>query len=120
MRRARVFLVLVAGLSLLLNAVFAGMAVKLWSRSDTGAPSAVFFSLPAELRQELRAEFADTQSRIRNAQENLQAARERFQELLSEEDPDPVELQSAMSNVREATERLQAELHANIFRHFAM
>ena len=119
MRTGRLLFVLVTGLSLILNAVFAGMAVKLWSRNESGAPSAVFFSLPTELRHEMREAFADNQSQLRNAQESLQAARSRLQALLAEEDPDPVKLQIAMSAVREATEQMQVELHAVILGHFA-
>ncbi len=120
MRKARLIIVLVAGVSLLLNAVFAGMAVRLWSRADTGAPSAVFFSLPSDLRAELRNSLSSDDSRIGDARSDVQRARPMLQALLSEDDTDPAALQNAMIEVREATEQLQIELHTIILRHYAL
>jgi len=120
MRRARLYIAILAGLSLLLNAVLVGIAVRLWSRTDGGTASAVFFSLPMEVRQELRGALSDSNGRLRAAQAQVQEAREVLQMLLSQDRPDPTALQRAMSDVRTATERLQIELHAIIFRHYSL
>lgn len=119
MRRARLILIVVAVVSLLLNAVFAGMAVRLWLRTDGGTPSAVFFALPIDLRQTLRTTFAEDNSQIHLAQSELQSARETLQSLLDSDAPDPVALEIALTNVRVATEKLQRALHAVIIDHYA-
>ena len=47
----------ITAFSILLNAIFAGVAVRIWLRSSDGSrPIAVLSTLPGELRSELRSE----------------------------------------------------------------
>jgi uncharacterized membrane protein len=118
MRKARLILAVVAGVSLLLNAVLAGVALQVWSRTDGGAPSAVFFALPDDLRQDLRAAMSEENGGLRDARAELSAAREALGSVLGGADPDIVELERALAQVRTSTERLQTELHAVILNHY--
>ena len=120
MNKSKLLLAGIAALSILLNAVFAGVAVRIWLRSSDGStPSAVLSALPDELRGELRSAVSQADSRIAAAQVALQKSRNNLQSLLSDEQPDTQALQSAMSDVRDKTVRLQTELHAVIFQFYA-
>ena len=119
MRRSRLILAAVAGVSLLLNAFLGGMAVRVWMHTDGGRPASVFFALPEDLRKTLRQTMVGESGRIHTAQTDLRAARERLQILLDDDQPDLTQLQQAMSDVRLATERLQEEIHAIILEYLA-
>jgi uncharacterized membrane protein len=106
--------------SFLLNAIFAGVAVRIWLRaSDESTPTAVLSTLPDELRDDLRSAVFQTDSQIAAAKVALQQSRNNLQSLLSEDQPDLQALQSAMSDVQDKTVRLQTELHAVIFQYYA-
>lgn len=120
MNKSKLLLAGIAALSILLNAIFAGVAVRVWLHSSDGStPTAVLSTLPDELRDELRSAVSQADSRIAAAQVALQQSRSNLQSLLSADQPDLQALQSAMSDVRDKTVRLQTELHAVIFKYYA-
>ena len=55
---------------------------------------------------------------LRDARAELSAAREALGSVLGGADPDIVELERALAQVRTSTERLQTELHAVILNHY--
>jgi len=120
MNKSKLLLAGIAALSILLNAILAGVAFRVWLRSSDGStPTAVLSTLPDELRGDLRTAVSQADSRIAAAQVALQKSRSTLQSLLSEDQPDLQVLQSAMSDVRDKTVRLQTELHAVIFQFYA-
>jgi len=55
MDKSRFLLAIIAAFSILINVLFAGVALRVWLRSADGStPTAVLSTLPDELRDELR------------------------------------------------------------------
>lgn len=120
MDKSKLLLAGIAALSIILNAIFAGVVVRIWLRSSDGStPTAVLATLPDELRSELRSAVFQADSRIAEAQTELRRSRSKLQSLLDEDQPDLQSLQSALADVREETVQLQTELHAVIFQFYA-
>jgi len=120
MDKSRFLLAIIAAFSILINVLFAGVALRVWLRSADGStPTAVLSTLPDELRDELRSAVFQVDSRIAAAQTELRQSRSNLQSLLSADEPNPQALQSALVDVREDTLRLQTELHAVIFQFYA-
>ena len=120
MDRSKLILAGVAAVSILMNAVFAGIAVRVWIRSsDETTAVGVLFTLPGDLRADLRTAMSQEDSRIALAQTELRQSRSQLQALLAEERPELQALQLAFADVREKTVRLQTELHAVIFSYYA-
>jgi len=120
MDKSRFLLAIIAAFSILINVLFAGVALRVWLRSADGStPTAVLSTLPDELRDELRSAVFQADSRIAAAQTELRQSRSNLQSLLSADEPNPQALQSALVDVREDTLRLQTELHAVIFQFYA-
>ncbi len=118
MRKTRMILSVVAGLSLLVNAALAGVAVTLWSRLDRTGPPAMFLSLPEDLRRQIRADITDRDGSFRAARAELREARGRLTAELQRQRPNPLALERAMADIRAATERMQQDLHSRILRHY--
>jgi len=109
----------ITAFSILLNAIFAGVAVRIWLRSSDGSrPIAVLSTLPGELRSELRSEISQADSQIATAQAALEKSRRNLQSLLGADEPNLQALQLVLANVRENTARLQTELHAVILKFY--
>ena len=107
-RALRVVLAVVFGLSLILNAVVVGAALRLWhARGDRPA---VMLGIDPELRRDLRAAFRDD-AEIVAARARLSEARSTLSALLSAPDADRAALESATGDVRRATTALQEALH---------
>ena len=111
MRSFRLLLIAACIGSFLLNAVLAGIVVRTWSQDTDGSPTSVFFSMPQDMRQAVRASASAEDGEIQNARAALGTARDVLSAELAADPIDPVALQQAMANVRAKTEALQSTLH---------
>lgn len=112
-RILRIGFVVIACLSLLLNAVVIGAGLRL---ADRGLPGGgigqALIQMPREVRRSYVSGLKAEQPELRRLAENL---RDRRQEMLSAAIADPVDpaaLEAAMAAVREATAAMQSAAHA--------
>lgn len=108
----RIGFVVVACISLLVNAVILGIGINLskrgWFDRDAGQ---AFMAIPRETRRayldDLRAERPD----LNRLRDDLRAKRKAMLEVAATEPVDPEALGAALEEVRAATTRLQAAAH---------
>lgn len=118
MRKLRLLLIAVGVASILLNAVFAGIALRFVFRADQGTMLAIFFSLPDALRRDLRQAISRDGDTINDARQALMQSRSELQELMAQDSPDIEAIAEAMAALRQNTERMQIEVHAAMMEHF--
>ena len=108
-RTLRIALRVLLALSLLLNAIFLGLALRL------NALGAELGLTGQDLTRAERVEFraaAETDPDIQAALADLRSAREAMFAQLDVTPPDPAAIEAAMAEVREATTRLQTASQA--------
>jgi len=110
-RILRVLLPAALVLSLALNAVMIGGALRLWQLRGDGA--GVIAQLDRETRRALLSALRGAPE-VQAARARLAEARGRLGALLGEDRPDRAALEAAMADVRRATDALQKAAHAEM------
>ena len=108
----RIGFVVLACISLLVNAVIIGVGVRLADRGVIGGGvGTAIREIPRDIRQEYIAGLRAVRPTLRGLREELKQRRKEMLMLAAEETPDPKALAVAMGEVRRATTRLQAAAH---------
>lgn len=113
----RIGFVVVACISLLVNAILLGVGISLSKRGifDSGSGQALM-EIPREVRQAYVKDLRANGAELRRLRDDVRAKR-RAAILAAGSQPVDVEvLEKALADKREATERLQAALHATMLK----
>lgn len=111
-RAFRIGFIVLACLSLLMNAVVIGIGVRLADRGLLGGGvGQVLAEMPRDTRRAFARDLKAEQPRLRSMLHELRAHRKRMLELAAARPGDPQALAEAMADVRAATTRLQAAAH---------
>ncbi|MEM7058770.1 MAG: periplasmic heavy metal sensor [Pseudomonadota bacterium] len=109
----RVGFVVIACISLLVNALIIGVGINLskrgWFDREGGR---AFLSIPRETRQTYIKDLRDARPELNQLRDDLRAKRKVMLETVAAEPLDPQALATALEEVRAATTRLQAAAHA--------
>ncbi|MBO6759088.1 MAG: periplasmic heavy metal sensor [Roseibium sp.] len=119
MKRLRIVLIAVGVVSVLFNVVFAGIATRVYLRSNEGSLAGVFFSLPEDVRRNLRRDARQDDGGISNARDALQQTRRKLQNLMEQDQPDIDAIAATLGELRQNTQRLQIEVHSAIVKSYA-
>ena len=122
MRWGRIFrigFVIVACISLLINAVMLGIGLKLSSQGPVGGGIALAMAMaPSEMSRETRRRYVDAlraeRPYLRGLLDDLVAQRDVVMDLASAQPVDKAALAAAMEKFRAATLRLQTAAHETI------
>ena len=113
----RIAFVLVACLSLLLNAAFIGLGLRLANQGVlAGGMAQTLLEVPRETRVMLRDALRTDRVMLEVLVADLSEKRRRMLAVASAETADPDALAAAMSDVRDATTRLQEAAHRSMHR----
>ena len=111
----RIGFIVIACVSLLLNAVLIGAGVRLAERGWLGGGvGRALAEMPREMRQVYVEGLRAQRPTLRALNETLRAHRAEMLRLAAADPVDPVALAKAMENVRTATARLQGTVHSTI------
>lgn len=113
----RIGFVVVACVSLLVNAVIIGIGVNLskrgWFDRDAGQ---AFMAIPQETRRTYLDDLRAERPNLNRLRDDLRAKRKAMLEVAATEPVDPEALAAALQEIRTATTRLQAAAHAVMVR----
>lgn len=111
-RILRVLFVVVACISLLVNAVFIGIGVRLADRGILGNGNArILAGMPAETRRTYVDALRSNKPELRRLADELKERRREMLTIAAKTPVDAAALASAMQQVRTATTRLQSASH---------
>ena len=109
----RIGFVIIACISLLVNAVLLGVGISLSKRGvfDRGSHQALM-EIPRDIRRTYVKDLRDNGAELRRLRDDVRAKRQVMIETAGAQPVDPAALEAAMKDVRLATTRMQTELHA--------
>lgn len=113
----RIGFIVIACVSLLVNAVLIGVGVSLSQRGmfDRTTGRAVM-DVPREIRQAYVKDLRANRSELRRLRDELRAKRKAMIEAAGADPVDPAALAAAMEAVRTATQQMQAAMHATMLK----
>lgn len=110
-RALRIGFVVIACLSLLMNAAVIGLGLRLTKHGVVGDVGRGALSMPREIRQLYGDRLKASRPRLRSLRRDLRAKRRVMLTLASAQPLDKPALEAAMKDMREATQRLQEAIH---------